>query len=183
MTPARQELLRLAELLLHDARSGGQSPSRGFSSVAPLEDLVRRLREKLSMDAIQQLMTYLETFAVDVVEASRDAPRRGFNQRPDAVKPRVSRSTPSRRPWDSDASPKPQPEPIPLERPERLQFEPIARDLRIPGAIGPLYRLNGLPESPARGRQRRLDHRRYRDLDLEERFDEYSVHRPRRKAT
>ena len=199
LNPARQELLRLAELLLHEARSGGQSPSRGFSQVALLEDLARRLRDKLSIDAIQQLMTSVESFALELVESLRDLqPRRGLNQRPEAVKPRVSRSTPSRRPWDSDASPSPKrPDPIiPMERPQCQ--EPVARDFRdfrdlerVPGATGPLYRLDfkqaaqAAMESPARGRQRRLEHRRFDrlNLDLEERFDEYSVHRPRRKAT
>ena len=80
-----------------------------------------------------------------------------------------------------------------MERP--LCQEPVARDFRdlerVPGATGPLYRLDfkqaaqAAMGSPARGRQRRLEHRRFDrlNLDLEERFDEYSVHRPRRKAT
>lgn len=189
MTPARQELLRLAELLLHNSRS---DVSRGINQSA-VEDLVRRLREgKLSMDAVHQLMTYMQIFAMEQVEAwqGRESRTRHRSQAAEKEKPeklRMSRSTPSRKPWDSDASPN-----APSER-----LEPIARRQAVhslhpvpvpvpvvPGTTGPLYRLQHQhPASPARGRPRRLERRFDRDLELEERFDEYSVHRPRRKAT
>eukprot|EP00438_Fugacium_kawagutii_P017469 Skav209134 [mRNA] locus=scaffold3950:16136:23117:- [translate_table: standard] len=193
--PARQELLRLAEMLLHDARITSQGPGGPggpggprSSSVAPLEDLVRRLREKLSMDAVQQLMTSVESFALEAVEVLSSRRPQQRVEKPQ----RLSRSIPgtiSRKPWD-DASPSP-------NRPQRFQEpvvaprfqEPVATPkVRAPGSTGPLYRLDAVPgfrsmESPARGRQwrdRRFDRLA---LDLEERFDEYSVHRPRRKAT
>ena len=186
LTPARQELLRLAELLLHNSRSDF---SRGINQSA-VEDLVRRLREgKLSMDAVHQLMTYMEIFAMEQVEAwqGRESRTRHRSQAVEKEKPeklRMSRSTPSRKPWDSDASPN-----APSER-----LEPIARrqavhslhpvPVPVPGTTGPLYRLQHQhPASPARGRPRRLERRFDQDLELEERFDEYSVHRPRRKAT
>ena len=142
------------------------------------------------MDAVHQLMTYMEIFAMEQVEAwqGRESRTRHRSQAAEKEKPeklRMSRSTPSRKPWDSDASPN-----APSER-----LEPIARRQAVhslhpvpvpvvPGTTGPLYRLQHQhPASPARGRPRRLERRFDRDLELEERFDEYSVHRPRRKAT
>ena len=191
LTPARQELLRLAELLLHNSRS---EVSRGINQSA-LEDLVRRLREgKLSMDAVHQLMTYMDIFATEQVEAwqGHETRTRHRSQAVEKEKPeklRMSRSTPSRKPWDSDASPNASEarEPIARFRPQVHPLPgatgPLYRlpepALPVPGTTGPLYRLQ--PASP-RGRPRR-ERRFHRDMGLEERFDEYSVHRPRRKAT
>ena len=184
LTPARQELLRLAELLLHNSRS---DVSRGINQSA-VEDLVRRLREgKLSMDAVHQLMTYMEIFAMEQVEAwqGRESRTRHRSQAAEKEKPeklRMSRSTPSRKPWDSDASPSERLEPI-ARRQAVHSLHPVPVPV-VPGTTGPLYRLQHQhPASPARGRPRRLERRFDRDLELEERFDEYSVHRPRRKAT
>lgn len=74
------------------------------------------------------------------------------------------------------------PSPSRLRNREPFNLKGHAKERR-PGTVGPLYHLDprqvqSLEPSPARGR--RIDRI---DLDLEERFDEYSVHRPRtRKA-
>ena len=127
LLPVRLQMLRLAELL----------KLRGV-------DLTNRFKERLTLEALQQLAQ----------QASQQAAQQAV-----------------------ESSQRPSPSPIPLLR-EPLTREPVAREpvARRPqghGTKGPLYRLVPLLEpSPAR---RRLD------LEQEQRFDAYSVHRPRRR--
>lgn len=126
LLPVRLQMLRLAELF----------KLRGH-------DLTAKFRERLTLEALQQLAQQAESYQRPSVSPAREPLVR---EPPRELREPVARE--------------------PLARREAVRPEPR-------GTAGPLYRLvPALEPSPAR---RRLD------LDQEQRFDAYSVHRPRRR--